>query len=94
MRVGVAQVAPVFLRRDPTLGKVTDFIADAAGAGCRLVVFGESLVPGYPVWLGFTDGARFDSDYPRTMLCTGLTVGSPGSTPTLCRIGNSFSPNA
>jgi nitrilase len=67
MRVGVAQVAPVFLRRDPTLGKVTDFIAGAAGAGCRLVVFGESPVPGYPVWLGFTDGARFDSDYQKQL---------------------------
>ena len=33
---------------------------EAAAAGCRMVAFGETLVPGYPVWLSRTGGARFD----------------------------------
>ena len=28
--------------------------------GCGLVAFGEALVPGYPLWLSRTGGARFD----------------------------------
>jgi nitrilase len=31
-------------------------------AGCRLVAFGEAIVPGYPVWLERMDGARFEAD--------------------------------
>ena len=38
-----------------------DYITDAARQGCRLAVFGEALLPGYPFWLELTDGARFNS---------------------------------
>ena len=61
LRVGLAQIAPVLLDRDATLAKVVARIDEAAGLGCRLVAFGEALVPGYPVWLSRTDGARFDA---------------------------------
>lgn len=57
----MAQIAPVFLDREATLEKVVARIREAAAAGCGLVAFGEALVPGYPVWLGRTDGARFDA---------------------------------
>ncbi len=61
LKVGVAQIAPVLLDREATLVKVVERIREAADFGCRLVCFGEALVPGYPVWLERTDGARFDS---------------------------------
>ncbi len=61
MRVAIAQIAPVFLNREATLEKVVARVREAAQADCRLVVFGEALVPGYPVWLSRTDGARFDA---------------------------------
>ncbi|MEM9672573.1 MAG: carbon-nitrogen hydrolase family protein [Bacteroidota bacterium] len=59
--VGLAQIAPVWLDREGTLKKVTDYVSQAADQGCRLVTFGEALVPGYPFWLERTDGARFNS---------------------------------
>lgn len=61
LRVGLAQIAPVWLDRAATLAKVEDWITRAATAGCKFVVFGEALVPGYPFWIEHTDGARFDS---------------------------------
>ena len=50
----------MLLDREATLAKVVTRIDEAAAAGCRLVAFGESLVPGYPVWLSSGHGARFD----------------------------------
>jgi len=61
LRVGIAQIAPVWLYREPTLAKVVSYVDQAAEEGCRLVVFGEALVPGYPFWIERTDGARFNS---------------------------------
>lgn len=60
MRIAIAQVAPVFLDRDATIGKVIERIDEAAAQSATLVAFGETLVPGYPAWLDRTDGARFD----------------------------------
>lgn len=63
--VGAVQMAPVFLDRAATLAKVENYIDEAGESGCKLVVFGETVVPGYPFWLGRTDGARFNSDLQR-----------------------------
>jgi nitrilase len=40
---------------------VVGHVEQAAAQGCRLVAFGEALVPGYPFWIERTDGARFNS---------------------------------
>jgi nitrilase len=61
VKLAIAQIAPVFLRREQTLEKVVTRIREAADSGCRLVAFGETLVPAYPLWLSRTDGAAFDS---------------------------------
>ena len=61
LRVAVAQIAPVWLDREATITKVTQWIEGAANDGCALVAFGEALVPGYPFWLERTDAARFES---------------------------------
>jgi nitrilase len=61
LTIGLAQIAPVWLDRAATLAKVESYVEQAARQGCRLVVFGEALVPGYPFWLELTDGARFNS---------------------------------
>ena len=61
MRIAAAQLAPVFLDRAATLAKLVDAVAAAAAEGARLVAFGEALLPGYPVWVASTDGARFDA---------------------------------
>jgi nitrilase len=61
LRVGLAQIAPVWLNREATLEKVHSWVERAADEGCQLVAFGEALVPGYPFWVERTDGARFNS---------------------------------
>lgn len=61
LRVGVAQIAPHWLKREKTLGKFQKYVNMAADEGCQLVVFGEAQVPGYPWWLDRTNGAQFNS---------------------------------
>ncbi|MCK0097009.1 carbon-nitrogen hydrolase family protein [Yoonia sp. F2084L] len=60
LTVGIAQVAPIWLNRHATLGKVEIAVEQAASEGCQLVTFGEALVSGYPFWIERTDGARFN----------------------------------
>lgn len=48
--VAIAQVAPHFLDLDGSLDRAAAAIKGAAAAGARLVVFGETWLPGYPVW--------------------------------------------
>lgn len=45
-----AHVAPVFLDAPATIQKACSLIAEAAGAGARLIAFPESFVPGFPLW--------------------------------------------
>ena len=61
LTVGVAQISPIWLNRERTLDKIIKHIDSAVKEGCRLVVFGEALLPGYPFWIELTDGARFNS---------------------------------
>lgn len=61
MKVAIAQIAPVILNRDATLAKVVTSIHDAADQECKLVTFGETLVPAYPFWLCRSDAARFEA---------------------------------
>lgn len=61
LRVGIAQISPVWLDRELTLEKIIHYTQLAGDDGCRLVVFGEALLPGYPFWIELTDGARFNS---------------------------------
>lgn len=75
VKVGVAQIAPVWLDRAATLEKVASYISDAGEAGCDLVAFGEALVPGYPFWVERTDGARFNSPAQKSMFAHYLGQG-------------------
>jgi len=61
LTIGFAQIAPIWLNRERTLAKVIEWIKKGGAQGCRLLAFGEALVPGYPFWIGATDGARFES---------------------------------
>jgi len=61
MKVAIAQIAPVLLDRAQTTTKVIQWIDRSAETGATLVVFGETLIPAYPLWTCRTDGARFDA---------------------------------
>lgn len=61
LKVAISQMAPVWLNKAQTLHKMIEQVEQAGEAGCKLVVFGETLLPGYPFWVELTDGARFES---------------------------------
>lgn len=67
MKAALCQIAPLLLDRAATLEKVAGAIRDAASKGATLACFGETLVPGYPLWLERTDGARFDSELQKRL---------------------------
>lgn len=61
LKVALAQISPVWLNKGKTLEKIESYVNEAGDNGCELVVFGESLLPGYPFWLSLTNGAQWDS---------------------------------
>jgi nitrilase len=67
LRVGLAQIAPIWLRREATMEKIVAWIGKAAQEECDLVVFGEALLPGYPFWVERTGGAQFESAIQKSL---------------------------
>lgn len=61
LKVAISQIAPVWLDKEKTLQKIKEQVEQAGKEGCQLIVFGETLLPGYPFWVELTDGARFES---------------------------------
>ena len=61
LKVGLAQISPIWLDKQKTLQKVSDYVSQAGDLDCDLVVFGEALLPGYPFWLSFTKASIFNS---------------------------------
>lgn len=67
LKIGMAQIAPVWLDKQATLNKIEGTIKEAALSKCELVVFGEALLPGYPFWLALTGGAEWNTDLNKTL---------------------------
>ncbi len=67
LRIAGAQMAPVWLDRAATIDKVLGFVHRAADDGAQLVAFSEALVPGYPFWIEWTNGAKFDSPLQKAL---------------------------
>jgi len=61
LRVGMAQISPVWLNKQKTIEKILQQIKEASDEHCELLVFGEGLLPGYPFWLRLTKATEFDS---------------------------------
>lgn len=61
LRIGMAQISPVWLNKERTIEKIIEQIKKASDQKCELLVFGEGLLPGYPFWLGLTKATEFDS---------------------------------
>ncbi|MCY4217029.1 MAG: carbon-nitrogen hydrolase family protein [Flavobacteriaceae bacterium] len=62
LKIGMAQISPVWLNRELTLQKVVSTIELAAEKKVELLVFGEGLIPGYPFWLNLCGGAQWETD--------------------------------
>ena len=52
-KVGCVQATPVIFNIEKTVDKALKLMSDAADQGCKLVIFPESFIPGYPAGLGF-----------------------------------------
>ena len=55
--VALVQAAPVFLNLGASVDKALRLIDEAARQGARLIVFPETWLPGYPVWLDEAPGS-------------------------------------
>ena len=60
LKVGLAQLSPVWLQKNETIERVLMAMEQAALENTELLVFGEAFLPGYPFWLAYTDGAAWD----------------------------------
>lgn len=67
LKIGMAQISPIWLNKEKTILKVIDYIKKAGEEKCELIVFGEALVPGYPYWLSLTNGAKFNSSIQKEL---------------------------
>ena len=87
--IAIAQLAPVWLNKQQTLQKIEVAIKDAALQKATLVCFGETLLPGYPFWLGRTDSARFNNSIQKEIFAHYLKEAvsiDDGDLETVCRL--------
>lgn len=63
LKIALAQIAPVWFDRGGTIAKAIARINEAADESCDLVAFGETLVPGYPFWLEYSNVTAFNSEF-------------------------------
>jgi|TARA_B100000959_G_scaffold206961_1_gene217113 nitrilase len=61
VKVAVIQMSPVFLDKSASWKKLMAMILEAIEQGASVITWGETLIPGYPVWMSLTDSARWDN---------------------------------
>lgn len=62
-RIAIIQHAPQFLNIEGSLEKAASLIQESAKRGAQMIVFPETWLPGYPVWLDYAPKAGL-WDYP------------------------------
>jgi len=67
-KAAVIQHAPVFLNIEESVGKACGLIERAAGQGADVIVFPETWLPGYPVWLDYSPNAALWDHAPAKAL--------------------------
>ena len=60
IRVACIQISPVFLDARKTWDKLSGFIEEASKNGAELITWGETLIPGYPIWISRSGGVKFN----------------------------------
>ena len=76
-RVAAAQLAPVFLDLDASVAKACDWIAQAGKEDVKVLVFPETWLPGYPVWLDNSPNAGLWDHAPAKEIYQRLVENSP-----------------
>ena len=77
IRIAVIQHPPVFLNLQACVRLATQLVSDAASKGAKLVIFPESWLPGYPVWLDYAPGAALWGNPAAEALFAHLYAHSP-----------------
>ena len=89
LKVALAQIAPVWLHKEHTIQKIENAIIDAAKEKAELIVFGEALLPGYPFWIGLTNGAAWNSSVQKEIhahyVQNSITI-EKGELDTICKL--------
>ena len=95
LKVAIVQAAPVFQNLEASLDLAVGYIAKAASQGARLIVFGETWLPGYPAWLDYCPGAALWNHEPTKEVFAHLRANSvvvPGrATEMLAQAAKSYS---
>ena len=64
LKVAIVQAAPVFMNLAASLDLAVKLIGEAESKGAKLVVFGETWLPGYPAWLDYCPAAALWNHQP------------------------------
>jgi predicted amidohydrolase len=64
LKVAIVQAAPVFMNLAASLDLAVKLIGEAASQGAKLIVFGETWLPGYPAWLDYCPTAALWNHEP------------------------------
>lgn len=82
-RAAIIQHPPVFLNLDESTIKACKLIEEAANSSANVIVFPETWLPGYPIWLDISPKASL-WDYPpakalyRLLADNSMTIPGPG----------------
>jgi len=82
LKVAIVQHAPVFLNLRESIQKARRLVEEASREGAELIVFPETWLPGYPVWLDAAPGAALWDHPPARALYRLLAANAveiPGS---------------
>jgi nitrilase len=67
IKIAAIQIAPVFLDAQKTWQKLKTFIQEAAENEADLITWGETLIPGYPIWAHTQYAAFFNNSNQKTV---------------------------
>lgn len=77
IKAAAAQIAPVYMDRDGTVNKICQTIQEAADNGAQLVVFPETIIPGYPYWAMVKDPSSSLKFFHRELSLQAIDMGGP-----------------
>ena len=77
LTTAMVQHPPVFLNLDASVTLAENYIREAATSGAELIVFPETWLPGYPVWLDYAAEAALWNHPPANQLFQLLVANSP-----------------
>jgi nitrilase len=86
MRVAAAQARPVWLNPTETTKNILTWIEEAAAQQVEMLVFPETFLPGYPVWIERTNGSHFGDALQQKAFAAYLNAAVTADGPELAQI--------